>query len=918
MKKTVVLWILSLLFAISTVGVVVSAATTEPVNGWGTGTNIETVDDIGNGYTAITGGNANSIACATPLNVQKPIIFEYWMNARDGDDWTFFGFASSFENAKAVDNEIYTVAPVNRDKYPFVHMHNSSWIWDGAEGALQNMISDRLETDYLSLAGFDRAFPTENVCFEIEIYFGQTAEQGYMLINGLFVGRPSATQTSFANGEAFLFVNGWRGNEWVVKVSQTDTIKAISGSNHIFMFDSKLNPLKSNVAQVKFEKESHQFGVMGDAEDIRFTVETNVLYTLNKIQFCGFTNESGSWKPAFDAENNPILSEDGEGVYTVNNRDTNYVALIFDMKMDETLHEVSLVSEGVKAWIKDSVNVLKEGETLTYVVEPLSFTHHITEISYKIGDAEPISVEISERREYKLTCPEDIQPGAPIVITAKGKLNEVTDPSEATVKNSVNGWDINSGDEKYGAIWSNGVQRLFDVGDGSAFMTLDNSGSISNTSKLDVTKPIYLDLLVKPNGEPSQGDWWFMVTLWDDFEVGVKLGAEVYGGNGLPYYDIPAMSRGKFAFSFLKFDMTSGVGSAFGDSYDAEALSKLTNRFGDAWEYNDDEQNYNSGTFSHIEIYFGATNHEDGYVKVDGVKVGTPAKIQADFERGGAYLHLSTFYTANVRAKLYQETTFDYTTGIDEHAHVELVEPTNLEGLLAYDQVKFKITYDEGYVAKSVRANGVELVPDKDGYYYYRVAFGGAKLIVESGKKVTVSFEENGGSEVDSVIIGEGGILTKPTSEKKGYEVVWCTDAALTTPFDFSVGIVKPENGDEIILYAKWTPIEYVITYYDDVNKIRDLQHNSYTIESSFELETYEKEGCVFEGWYTNPQFTGERVTKIEKGSTGEIVLYAKFSQQGAGCSGTYGIMQNGAGVFVGLTALSVVAFVICKKSKER
>ena len=36
-------------------------------------------------------------------------------------------------------------------------------------------------------------------------------------------------------------------------------------------------------------------------------------------------------------------------------------------------------------------------------------------------------------------------------------------------------------------------------------------------------------------------------------------------------------------------------------------------------------------------------------------------------------------------------------------------------------------------------------------------------------------------------------------------------------------------------------------------------------------------EGKVFKGWYTNPEFTGEAIEKIDSMTYGNITLYAKF-----------------------------------------
>jgi uncharacterized repeat protein (TIGR02543 family) len=40
------------------------------------------------------------------------------------------------------------------------------------------------------------------------------------------------------------------------------------------------------------------------------------------------------------------------------------------------------------------------------------------------------------------------------------------------------------------------------------------------------------------------------------------------------------------------------------------------------------------------------------------------------------------------------------------------------------------------------------------------------------------------------------------------------------------------------------------------------------------------KENATFTGWYENETFTGDAVTEIAKGSTGDIALWAKYEMQ--------------------------------------
>ncbi|MDR4968394.1 MAG: InlB B-repeat-containing protein, partial [Acholeplasmataceae bacterium] len=139
----------------------------------------------------------------------------------------------------------------------------------------------------------------------------------------------------------------------------------------------------------------------------------------------------------------------------------------------------------------------------------------------------------------------------------------------------------------------------------------------------------------------------------------------------------------------------------------------------------------------------------------------------------------------------------------------------------------------------------------------------------------TISFEENGGSTVLDITQDYNTEVTQPTNPTKtGYDFdKWYSDIGLTTPYTFTT--MPAEN---ITLFAGWIPVEYDILYNLDGGVNDELNPDSYTIETStITLEPATKDGYVFQGWFDNVSFTGEPITTIELGSTGEVTLYAKF-----------------------------------------
>ena len=93
-----------------------------------------------------------------------------------------------------------------------------------------------------------------------------------------------------------------------------------------------------------------------------------------------------------------------------------------------------------------------------------------------------------------------------------------------------------------------------------------------------------------------------------------------------------------------------------------------------------------------------------------------------------------------------------------------------------------------------------------------------------------------------------------------------------------SVSNLTTTDGGTVTLYAKWTPTNYPITYHLNDGTL-DTDKYSYTIESpDITLDTPTRTGYTFGGWYTNSNLTGNAVTTIAHGSTGNIQLWAKWT----------------------------------------
>ena len=137
----------------------------------------------------------------------------------------------------------------------------------------------------------------------------------------------------------------------------------------------------------------------------------------------------------------------------------------------------------------------------------------------------------------------------------------------------------------------------------------------------------------------------------------------------------------------------------------------------------------------------------------------------------------------------------------------------------------------------------------------------------------TINYDLNGGINDDNPIkyTIETETITLKDATKGGY--------------DFDGWFIGTEKVDQIELgstgnvelTAHWTLIEYTIAY-ENTKSVTNSNPVKYTIESNtITLENLEKLGYTFNGWYNG----AEKVTSIEKGSTGNITLTADWTVNG-------------------------------------
>lgn len=174
-----------------------------------------------------------------------------------------------------------------------------------------------------------------------------------------------------------------------------------------------------------------------------------------------------------------------------------------------------------------------------------------------------------------------------------------------------------------------------------------------------------------------------------------------------------------------------------------------------------------------------------------------------------------------------------------------------------------------------------------------------------SSKKYTVTFDSNyDGAAVESYKINEGEAVPDIGEKTRtGYEFLgWYTEREGGRKYDFTQGVTN-----DFTLYAHWQAKTYNVVFETNGGVINSGNFSAYTYGTSKPLPVdVTKDGSVFNGWYTKPQFEGNNVTEISKTDTGDKIFYAKWTIE-SDDSSTLKITASGGygeGAFVELNLL--------------
>ena len=158
---------------------------------------------------------------------------------------------------------------------------------------------------------------------------------------------------------------------------------------------------------------------------------------------------------------------------------------------------------------------------------------------------------------------------------------------------------------------------------------------------------------------------------------------------------------------------------------------------------------------------------------------------------------------------------------------------------------------------------------------------GNKEFFAKFSETYNITYNLNGGTNAannpaDYTV--ETATITLEDASKDGYTFEgWYLDAAFTA--DNEVTEIATGSTGDVILYAKFDAITYDISYTLDGGTNAANNPADYTVETAtITLADASKDGYTFEGWYSDAAFTADNeVTEIATGSTGDVILYAKF-----------------------------------------
>lgn len=243
---------------------------------------------------------------------------------------------------------------------------------------------------------------------------------------------------------------------------------------------------------------------------------------------------------------------------------------------------------------------------------------------------------------------------------------------------------------------------------------------------------------------------------------------------------------------------------------------------------------------------------KDGYIHVgwyssldvSGTRIDLTALEISDQTTVVVY---SKFVKAMYKVYIYEEGN---TTGIPIITISNIAHRTRFSELvIAYPEPGIGYEFDAYYSKyKDIRYTAdYEIVSDIHLYPYF-------KTIAQTTTTKTITFNSNGGGEVESQTVNYGELVTEPSDPTKADSTFlgWYKDIALTIPYDFE----SPVGSSNFTLYAKWTASTldtYSVNFIANGSIIKTVTKTVGQSLVASDLPTNPtKVGATFSWWYYN------------------------------------------------------------------
>ena len=222
------------------------------------------------------------------------------------------------------------------------------------------------------------------------------------------------------------------------------------------------------------------------------------------------------------------------------------------------------------------------------------------------------------------------------------------------------------------------------------------------------------------------------------------------------------------------------------------------------------------------------------------------------------------------------------------YIQVENISETVPVSLNIRRSLLYKVTFEtnggtqvDSQIVEEGKTVSVPASPTKNGYQFREWKPSLSEPINDDtiftaqweGNLYSVTFDPSGGDIATQIgQVTSGQIPTFPIPEKTGYTFEgWYIGST-------RIDIVPWSHYGDATVTAKWAPTQYQIRYEIGSDVTNSQNPTYYTIESpTFELENPIRPGAKFDGWFTDEMLT-KPAKRIEQGSYGNIVLYPKWN----------------------------------------